>query len=484
MKISDDLLQRLKKNMLDSSLFRKAYLLVLSFEMIAFLDIVSLAIKSIILCWGLFILIHDSFIEKRAFKVAHKNLLWAFLISMILTSCVHFSVWFVPNLVIVYSVALCFFVFYGLYTEQDIKKTEQEMIFTLKFWVIFATVCGILSLGVLLIKSEYSIFGYNLGIFRNRLIGIYTNSNILAFSMIQSIVACDFLANHYISSKVTSSKPNMIFLLCCVNINCICLFLSDSNASFLFLIIYCAIRFFCNLFFKEKNFKSIRLLRSLMTVMGFCLVMVSVCFALRGVCQKLMSTVVDDVHKQERMVKDRINGNSPADAVQSFDEHIDSVIIQNGEENNTHIGRSHYEVSSGRITLLKQGLLIFKHNPVIGIGRANLQLYGKKYLKNGLIHSDLHNGYLTILVCYGIIGFGIFAVITLVVALDVCKHLFRSTQKNYFGVFIRLFSALVAYCGYCLFEKAIVFDMTFMVGFFWAILGYAMAYVKNSDSNT
>ena len=117
------------------------------------------------------------------------------------------------------------------------------------------------------------------------------------------------------------------------------------------------------------------------------------------------------------------------------------------------------------------------------MGRANLSLYGKKYLKNGLIHSDLHNGYLTILVCYGVLGFGIFAIITFVVALDVCKHLFKSTNKSYFGAFIRLFSALVAYCGYCLFEKSIIFDMTFMVGFFWIILGYAMAYIKNSGIN-
>ena len=64
MKISETLLSKTKQNILDSSLFRKAYLITLSFEMIAFLDIISLAIKSIILCWGLFILIHDFFIEK------------------------------------------------------------------------------------------------------------------------------------------------------------------------------------------------------------------------------------------------------------------------------------------------------------------------------------------------------------------------------------------------------------------------------------
>ncbi len=480
---SKDLRTLTKQNMLNSSLFRKMYILTLSFEMIAFLDIISLAVKSLVLCWGLFILIHDFFIEKRAFKVAHKNLFWAFLVSMTLTSLVHFTIWFVPNLVITYYTAVCFFIFYGMYTQQGLKEAEKEMIFILKFWAIFGAVCGLLSPMLLLVKNEYVILGYNLGIFRNRLIGIYTNSNILAFSMVQSVVACDFLANHYIAARAGNKKPNAIFLIFCVVVNLICLFLSDSNASFLFLIIYCAIRFFCNLFFREKNFKGIRLLKTLMIVMGFCLVMVSACFALRSVCQKLMSVIVNDVHRQERVVKDIINGNNPGDVVKSVDEHIDSIIIQNEDGSGTHIGRSNYEVSSGRITLLKQGLSMFKHNPIIGIGRANLLLYGKRYLKNGLIHPDLHNGYLTILVCYGLLGFCIFAVITFVVALDVCKHLFSSTGKSYFGVFKRLFSALVAYCGYCLFEKAILFDMTFMVGFFWLILGYTMEYIKSSKTD-
>ena len=468
----------IKENMLDSSLFRKAYLVTLSFEMLAFLDIISLAIKSIILCWGLFILIHDFFIEKRAFKINHKIPMWAFLISMLITSAVHFSVWFVPNLVIAYHVAMCFFLFYGMYMEQDLKKTEQEMIFILKFWVAFASLFGLISLIVLLFRSETILFGYNIGIFRNRLIGIYTNSNILAFSMIQSIVACDFLASHYILSRIKSRKINIWTLLICVCINCVCLFLSDSNASFLFLIIYCAIRFFCNLFFQQKEFKGIRLFKTLMIVMSFCLVMVTACFATRNVCQTIMSNVVNDIHKQERLMRSNPDGNNALDSIKSVDEHIDSIIVQNEDDTDTHIGRSHYEVSSGRITLLKQGLEIFKHNPIIGMGRANLLLYSKRYIKNGLIHPDLHNAYLTILVCYGMLGFSIFIVFSFIVALEVCNHLFKSTHKKYFGTFVRLFSALVAYCGYCLFEKAIVFDMTFMVGFFWAVLGYANAYIN------
>lgn len=472
---------KLKQNMLDSSLFRKCYIITLSFEMIAFLNIISLAVKCLVLSWGLFILIHNFLIEKRAFNLDHKYLMWSFLVSMTLTSFVHFSMWFVPNLVLICYTALCFFVFYGMYSEQDVEKTEKEMIFILKFWIYFSVICGLLSLFVLIFKSDINLFGYNIGVYRNRLIGIYTNSNILAFSMIQSIVACDFLASSYISSRCKGKKISLRVLIFCVGINCICLFLSDSNASFLFLIIYCAIRVFCNLFFSREKIGGIHLFKSITIVMSFCLIMASGCFALRNLCQRYMSTAVNDIHRQEKFLKNKINNFD----IVNPDTAVDSLIIPKEDDDpDMNIGRENYEVSSGRITLLKQGLEMFKHNPIIGIGRANLKLYSKKYLKNGLAHADLHNGYLTILVCYGMLGFTIFAIFSFVVALDICKHLFKSIHKSYFGVFIRLFSALVAYCGYCLFEKAILFDMTFMVGFFWLILGYAMVYVKKVLNKT
>lgn len=477
-----DFKKRLKCSILDTSAFRKTYLITLSFEMIAFLNIISLMVKCITLSWGLFILIHNFFIEKRAFNIDHKYLIWSFLTSMTLTSLVNISIWLVPNLVLVYYTAVCFLMFYGMYMEQDVAKTEKEMIFIFKFWVVFGTTCALASLLLLFFKNEINVFGYNLGIFRNRLIGIYTNSNILAFSMIQSIVACDFLASSYISSHCKDSKFPLWFLILCVGINCTCLFLSDSNASFLFLIIYCAIRVFCGMFFKNKEFKGTQLFRSMIILMGFCLVMASVCFALRNLCQRYISVAVNDIHRQEKILK---NKSVESKEIIDQDTPIDSLIIPRDDDDpDMSIGRANYEVSSGRIALFKQGIEMFKHHPIIGIGRANLLLYSKKYFKNGLVHSDLHNGYLTILVCYGILGFSIFAIFSLVVALDVCKHLFKSTNKSYFSTFIRLFSALVAYCGYCLFEKAILFDMTFMVGFFWLILGYAVVYTKTAHVKT
>lgn len=466
---------------LDTSLFRKIYLMLISFEMIAFLDVFSLVCKSIVLIWGLFILVHNFFIEKIAFKIRYKYLLWSFLILMIITSIVHMSIWFIPNLVITYFTAICFFVFYGMYKEKNHEDLEKEMVFILKFFVNFSLIFGVLSLISLFFGQDSSFFGYYLGIFKNRLIGVYTNSNILAFSMIEGIVSCDILSDLYIKNKFKSDKLPSWKLIVCPIVNCLCLFLSDSNASFVFLIIYWTIRVFCNLFFKCQFQYTIKLFRSILITLGFCLLMMSVSFALRDCCQNFINTVITDVYKLE-------NSSNFKDPEENIKENTKNNVKNDSvpSENNSdfHIGREHYEVSSGRITLFKQGLKIFKNHPWIGIGRANLKTYGKKYIKGGLIHPDLHNGYLTILVSCGIIGFLIFAVFSFLVSLDIVKYLFVCLGQNNFGVFCKLFSALVAYCGYCLFEKAILFDMTFMVGFFWSILGYTISYIHSVEDLT
>lgn len=480
----------------DTSLFRKLFLISLSFEMIAFLDIPALVFKCFVLSWGLFILINNFFIGRKAFEVKYKYILWAFLSLMVVTSFVHMSIWFIPNIVLVLYTAACFFMFYGMYTESPPEAIEEEMVFILRFFIFFGLICAILSLLTLFLKNEINIYSYNLGIFKNRLIGIYTNSNILAFSMVESVVACDLMSTPYMKNKFKNKKLNNWFLLGCIVLSCVCVFLSDSNASFLFLIIYATMRVFCNLFFQNQTLRNLKFLKSSLIVMSFCMILMSVSFSLRNTCQRFIVDTVNDISVKQEAAYVETSGNgggnensnsgSGSVSVPEPDEKSkNSVLItpekQKGKEtelSDFHIGRKHYEVSSGRLTLWKQGLEMFKHNPWIGIGRANLNMFAKKYLKNGLIHPDLHNGYLTILVCYGIIGFLIFGGFSILVAFDICKNMFLCVGKNYFDVIVRIFSMLVAYCGYCLFEKAILFDMTFMVGFFWTMLGYEIFYIN------
>ncbi len=466
----------LRQVLTDTSLFRKIYMITLAFEMLALLDMVALGIKCIVLSWGLFLLIHNFFITPRAFKVKYKYLLWSFIALMVVTSFVHMSLWFVPNLAIAYHTAICFFVFYGMYTEMSHEQIEREMVFLFRFFVMFGAAFGAVSLLILFINTQMNAAWYHLGIYGSRLIGVYTNSNILAFSMIASVVACDVLNDSYIRLKFKSIRVNKWLLLLCVIINLVCLFLSDSNAAILFFIIYCTLRVFCISFFKSQISSRFKFITSGLLLVVFCFVMLSVSLAVRNKCQDFMSIIVNDIHKVEEVKKDilidELEDESqnilPDEPIPAVSEYVPDL----------HIGRANYEISSGRNILWNQGLQLFWKNPVLGIGRANLMMYGKKYLEKRLIYSDLHNAYLTILVSNGVLGFAVFMIFSFAVAGDVCRHLFKCVNYNYFGIFFKFFAVLVAYCGYCFVEKAIIYDMTFMVSFFWLILGYNISYIR------
>jgi len=342
---------------LNTSFFRLIYIILISFEMIAFLDIVSLILKSLVLIWGLFILVHNFFIEKLAFKVRYKYLLWFFLMLMVITAIVHMSVWFIPNLAITYYTAVCFFIFYGMYTERDKEKLEKEMEFILRFFIYFGLVFGTLSLCVLLFKREAQVGGYYLGIFRNRLIGVYTNSNILAFSMIEAIVSCDMAYDLYIRRKFSKSKVNKWILILTVLVSFVCLFLSDSNASFVFMVIYSTIRVFCNLFFKSSSAYGVKLVRSTLVTFVFCVLAMSGSFGLRDSCQKLISAVMVDICRSEDAFKRKFDSNSTlGDLIDKKElskekNKIGSEGVEEDSITNFHIGRQHYEVSSGRMQI-------------------------------------------------------------------------------------------------------------------------------------
>jgi hypothetical protein len=437
--------------------------------MIAFLDVVSLAGRCIVLSWGIAVFIYNFLIIPKAFQVKYKWLIWLFVLVGVITSLVNMSVDFWPNMVFVYHTCVCMFIFFGMYIEGDFEKIESEMIFVLKLFVLFAFIFSFFSIVILIFKAQMNVGSYYLGIFGNRLIGVYTNSNLLAFSMVVSIVSCDVLSDGHIKNKFSHEIFHLWFLNCARVINFMSLFLSDSNDSFLFIVIYFTVRMFYSIFSNYDTLNLSGLIRGSMILIVCAVSMLSVSFCARNICQSAIGVILNDVHKVEEPVSDDNNDILPNQP--SINSYIPDI----------KVGRNSSDVSSGRITLFKQGLIIFKANPLIGIGRGNLLKFSEKYIEGGLCFSDLHNSYLTILISYGTIGFAIFLMFSAAVAFEVCAFLFQNKNMPCSGVFSKLFAIIVSYCVYALFEKAILSEITFMVVFFWYILGFAVSYVYKEN---
>ena len=158
----------------------------------------------------------------------------------------------------------------------------------------------------------------------------------------------------------------------------------------------------------------------------------------------------------------------------------DTTYLEDGmlETPTIEIGRvEQQDLSSGRLDSFQKAFLLFEVKPLLGVGKANILTYGERYLVNGFRFFDLHNGYLTILVSCGLIGFEFF-LFFLIELLRKAYYLVKkistiqSADQKTLSVFI---SALIGYGAYAMFERTILFDITFKVIIFWVILGQFMS---------
>lgn len=175
------------------------------------------------------------------------------------------------------------------------------------------------------------------------------------------------------------------FLIASIIVNYICLMLTDSNAATIFLVIYLSLLLFFKMFEKHKDVKwKTRHLKVFVMGRGGSRILV-VIYLSRKLLQMGFSALRDFI----------ITIFPPPDT--PSEDIVSSVL-----------GRSDYELTSGRIVLYQQAIKYFAYFPLWGIGKTNIVPMGDILFSDGLLYGDLHNGYLTLLISAGIIGTVVF----------------------------------------------------------------------------
>ncbi|MDR1240480.1 MAG: O-antigen ligase family protein [Oscillospiraceae bacterium] len=492
-------LKKIKSEFGSFSLFRRIYIISLLFETLSITETPALWLKSFVLFLGLFLFFGSFFSTPEKFKIKHVRFVLFFLIVGILTSFINMSADFLTNLIFVFHNFICFFVFFGMKENTQKKYILDEINFVFNFIILFSLILSIIGLTTLFFNSGIKFNGYVFGVFKNRFFGICTNPNLSGFLSVISIFVCDcmlgstneehhilrgflkktsqkhpkhnnffpfFFSHHFedLFGQIVNHINNKLVLQICIILNIFVLFLSDSNASFVFINIYIIVKVFYNSFLKYESIKDTKILREVLFLFVCVVMIISGSVLMRVVSQKTVNFAINICKNSSK--------KTPEEQI------ILEEILDNFDSKTSagyKIGRENYDISSGRIYLFKQGIELFKIYPLIGIGRANLVRYGRLYLDGGLIFSDLHNSYLTILVSYGTIGFLFFLIFFICVMKDMCRKFLKLRDKHNSAIFYKFFSFLVSYISYSIFEKAILSEMTFMVVFFWMILGYAVA---------
>ena len=450
--------KRLHTAFSDTSLFRTAFIIDLFLCSVGYINIAAEVGKVFFFVWGLSLFLNRYIADFNIKKVNYYGWLVLFVLSNIITVFIRgYSDGIWESVLMILNMPLLFFMFYGLHSEYSeeggIKRLLKELYSLCNIFMVMSLVLNVISIISLYFigKSITYSFGY-LVIFENRFTGVYFNPNLMAFSSFCSAFCCHILLKpdfvKTAADKEISQTKRAVTIISLV-FNLIVILLTDSNATALIIICY-LLSNICYRFFggKEIHFGYI-FKRTLSLIIVLAMLTVTV-FTIRYLCQTGATQTINTT-------------DSTTNTFDDSDDELNKITFEHTNKN----------LDSGRIKLFKQGVNVIKHHPVFGVGKGNIIYYGNRYNDDKMKYTDFHTGYLTIIVCSGFIGFALFMGFAVCLGFRMFKGLFSLKPPILRDIYPCLASFISSYCIYALFEKTMIFEVSFMVAFFWLILGYA-----------
>ncbi len=457
----------------DTSLFRKIYIIDLFFCMISFVQFLAYAMLPFLFIWGLRLVYLNQRRYNTFFNLRFGIWVGAFIIASLFGIIFNFTITVFISVVMLLHVLICFFVFYGMHTEPDFNF-KKELYFLAGFMVIATTIINSIGFFCLMFGISFEVefgdmFWVRFPLYENRFTGAFFNPNMLGFASVVGIACCHILHKDGLVDEIGKPKFNRVWLAAGVATNVIALILCDSNASFVLALGYVLIYVVYMFFDEKRNISPSKVFLKIITLILVCAVIAASSMAFRVVFKAGFAAVnaktnafVDVLFNGDEIISDIENGETEENGEASF-EHENS------------------NIDSGRFKMWKESVGLFKISPIIGISNGNIVFYSGEYL-NGVLgynynNNDLHNGFLTILVSTGAIGAILFGTFGFRVGKHAMQHLFLQPKSYRYDVYPCLFSFLGAYLVYAFFEKALLYDISFMVMWFWLFMGYISCFI-------
>ena len=454
---------RFKELLKNPSKFRISYLVVLFFCNIAFIQIPAYVCLVFLFFWGVY-LVYRKIVKDKCFDRLRFGL-WivAFIAVNLLTMLINISMSFFYNIVILLHISICFFVFYGIHTEKGLNS-KAELYKVCKFIIYATSIFGALGFILMMSNVKFEWMWIKFIIFENRYTGVYINPNILGFISVVSIVCCHLSMKPDFLIKAKRTRISRIWIAICLSVDLFSLLLCDSNASFTLFVCYVIFTLIFIYFSSSARMKKRQFFIKSVAVLVAAVYVVFTAFMVRTICQRGFSHLVK-TNTLDKVAVKTINEITSGEAI-TFN----------------HVNKN---IDSGRLKLIKESFKLFQLSPVFGISNGNIIEYSQKYLNGTLSlsyhNSDIHNGYLTIIVSTGVVGFLIFAVWGLKFGKHIVFNLFKRQNAGSQDILPCLFAFCCGYLVYSLFEKALLYDISFMVMWFWYMLGMTSVYLNKYE---
>lgn len=463
-------MSKFKKALTDISLFRRSYIICLFCSNISFVLIPAYLVLVFLFFWGVFLMVYNEFRYHTVRRTRYGMWLLAFVLTSFVTAAVHLASTFLYNaynLIMLLHVAICFFVFYSVHTEKRLNF-RRELYSICRFIVYMTTVLGVAGLAFLMAEISFEVLWFKFIIFDNRFDGMFINPNQTGFIAVTAIFCCHMLMKKDFIAISGRERVSRIWIGSCVAVNAISLLLCDSNGAMVLMIGYAIFFVIYKMFGSESKFS----VRQIVTKSAACLLLgvfiVAAVFFVRNITQAGFVQIMKST-KPTVIVSDSIT-----------DKIVNDEAVVTFEHENKNL-------DSGRFKLWQQAAKMFLENPIIGIGKGNIYEYGNRMFEDGIkfsksygalapIMTDFHNGYITILVCSGVVGFVLFCIFGLRFAKHITIHVFRDDSLSE-SVLPCMYSFLCSYVIYSFIEVGLLYNINFMVLFFWLILGYTSCFL-------
>ena len=464
-------MSKFKKAVLDTSLFRRSYVICLFCSNISFVLIPAYLVLVFLFFWGIFLLIYNERKYHTVLKTRYGLWLLAFVLTSLITVIIHLASTFLYNaynLIMVIHLAMCFFLFYSVHTEKHLNF-RRELYSICRFIVYCSTVLGIFGLMFLMAEISFEVLWFKFIVYENRFDGMFVNPNQLGFIAVVAIFCCHMLLKKDFISISGRERVSRIWIGSCVAVNAISLLLCDSNGAMILMIGYAIFFVIYKMFGSESKFTVKQIVTKSLACLGAGLVIVTSLFFVRNITQagfvQIMKSTSESTIISEDSLTDQII-------------HDEAVVTFEHENKN---------LDSGRLKLWEQAATMFIQHPILGIGKGNIYEYGNRLFEDGIkfsksygmlapIMTDFHNGYFTILICSGVVGFVLFCIFGLRFLKHITIHVFRDISLHE-SVLPCMFSFLCTYLIYSFIEIGLLFNINFMVIFFWLIVGYISCFL-------
>lgn len=430
-------------------------------------------IYSVLAIAGGILLAIDFFTDRNMFRIQHSGILVLFLIVMAVSSVVNIRYGFVSNFK-----TLAWSAIQMLLLGAVAQNTSREKLLK-SFRIAAECFIAIWFVGVLISFFLYLIQYGNvvatsedprcpIGFLEGRLFGVFTDPNVGATCSLLSIVLAWFFM---VWDKKLKAVRKCYYILTIV-FNGIYVVLSGSRMGLLIVAVSSA---FAVLLYAREKLRRYAWKRAMRSIAAIAIAIVCSAAILLGLT-----------------LAKRILAYLPActkAVIVTTQEETDSMVLPEIGEMQVDFTREDVEenadISNSRFKIWRDCLKLFERSPLLGTSPRNHLAFAEDHFGEMYIvrkQYSVHNGYLAVLTCTGILGAAVVLVWIFLVLKTVLSYLFRKNAADPYYLPIAFSTvALLIIAISAFFMMGIFFGNSIIEVLFWVILGNSLYMIRLAE---